>query len=298
RLGHVKLSAATWGSLVAEGAYQAFLRLERVRENSELRCSSGTQHLGESDEGETKLTAVSVTRTGRPVLNDLDLRLVPAEWLLVLGPSGSGKSSLLRFLAGLDAPSEGSFVRLGQSISSESTLKGRLDDRVGLLTQNPEHHFIASTVAEDIGWGLLHRGVETQEARERVRECAATLRIDHLLERPCHELSFGEQRRVALAGLLVLDLKLLLLDEPTAGLDPVAASELLTLVRRFVEGSGATCVWATHDRHSVPPNAQRTVLLKKGRIAFDGPTSQALSKPWLLRVGLTVDHGAGSKGAG
>ena len=156
------------------------------------------------------------------------------------------------------------------------------------MVQNPEHHFIASTVAEDIEWGLLRRSVDEAEARRRALEMAKALGIDHLLHRPCHALSFGEQRRVALAGLLVLQPKLLLLDEPTAGLDPVAAHELRILVQRMVRQTGAACIWATHDLHSRPRWANRVVLLKDQRIVFDGPTAEGLSRPWMLRAGLAV----------
>jgi energy-coupling factor transporter ATP-binding protein EcfA2 len=163
-----------------------------------------------------------------------------------------------------------------------------LDGRVGLLTQNPEHHFLASTVAEDIAWGLLRRGVEVSEAEKRSSEIAEALGIQHLLERPCHQLSFGEQRRVALAGLMVLEPSLLLLDEPTSGLDPVAAHEMRHLVEEAVERTGAACIWATHDLRDVPPEAKRAVLLRNGEIVFDGSSEEGLSKPWLLRSGLAV----------
>ena len=132
------------------------------------------------------------------VLEQLELRLARAEWLLVCGPSGAGKSSLLRLLAGLDGPAQGTMTRLGNHVSPDAALPAWLHGRVALLGQNPEHHFIASTVAEDIAWGLLRRGVEAAEARRRSREMATALRIEHLLERSCHQLSFGEQRRVAL----------------------------------------------------------------------------------------------------
>ena len=118
-----------------------------------------------------------------------------------------------------------------------------------------------------------------------------SLRIDHLLSRPCHQLSFGEQRRVALAGLLVLEPALLLLDEPTAGLDPVAAHELRTPVGESVRRTGAACVWATHDLHSLPPQATRVALLRDRRLIFDGPVTEGLSKPWLIRAGLAVSEG-------
>lgn len=179
-------------------------------------------------------------------------------------------------------------TRLGSHVSPDTTLRDRLHGRVALLGQNPEHHFIASTVAEDIAWGLLRRGAPPGEARCRSREVAKALRIDHLLQRPCHHLSFGEQRRVALAGLLVLEPELLLLDEPTAGLDPVAALELRALVAEAVRRTGTTCVWATHCLHSLPSQATRVILLRDRRVLFDGSTAEGLSKPWLIKAGLAV----------
>ena len=283
RLGSPRLPLAAWGPLLGEGALHAFARLEGAEENALLRsasCEAPRAH------GGVHLDAIDVERGGQRVLEQLELRLARAEWLLVCGPSGAGKSSLLRLLAGLDGPAQGTMARLGKQVSPDATLGARLDGRVALLGQNPEHHFIASTVAEDIAWGLLRRGVEAVEARRRSREVAMALRIDHLLERPCHQLSFGEQRRVALAGLLVLEPELLLLDEPTSGLDPVAAQELRTLVEESVRRTRATCVWATHCLHSLPSRAARVVLLRDRRLLFDGPAAEGLSEPWLIRAGL------------
>ena len=285
RLGSPRLPVAAWGPLLGEGALHAFTRLERAEENGLLRSASGEDvriHDG------VHLDAIDVKRGGRIVLRQLELRLARAEWLLVLGPSGAGKSSLLRLLAGLDGPAQGTMTRLGSHVSPDTTLRARLHGRVALLGQNPEHHFIASTVAEDIAWGLLRRGAEPGEARRRSREVATALRIDHLLQRPCHQLSFGEQRRVALAGLLVLEPALLLLDEPTVGLDPVAALELRTLVAEAVRRTGATCVWATHCLHSLPSQATRAILLRDRCVLFDGSTEEGLSEPWLVRAGLAV----------
>ncbi|MEO0603607.1 MAG: ABC transporter ATP-binding protein, partial [Myxococcota bacterium] len=286
RLGTARLPFTSWGPLLGEGALHAFLRLERVEESALLRSSARAD-----DEGEgIRLASVDVVRGGQVVLEQVDLGLEPREWMLVCGPSGAGKSSLLRVLAGLDGPAHGTMTRLGRALAPDATLGDRLDGRVALLSQNPEHHFIASTVAEDIAWGLLRRGTDAIGAHHRSAEMAEALGITHLLERPCHALSFGEQRRVALAGLLVLEPALLLLDEPTAGLDPVAAHELRTLVELSVRRTGAACVWATHDLHSLPPEAQRVVLLRDRRVLFDGPTAEGLSRPWLLRAGLAVPH--------
>ena len=286
RLGSPRLPLAAWGPLLGEGALHAFARLERAEENALLRGSASAEEVRPHDG--VHLDAIDIERGGKLVLEQLEIRLARAEWLLVCGPSGAGKTSLLRLLAGLDRPAQGTMTRLGNHVSPDATLRARLHGRVAFLGQNPEHHFIASTVAEDIAWGLLRRGVKAGEARSRSREVARALRIDHLLERSCHQLSFGEQRRVALAGLLVLEPALLLLDEPTSGLDPVAALELRTLVVQAVRRTNATCVWATHCLDSLPSEATRVVLLRHRRVLFDGPTAEGLSKPWLIRAGLAT----------
>lgn len=288
RLGSARLPLAAWGPLLGEGAFRAFERLEHAEQNALVRSASCSAEA--LDEG-VRLDAVDVERGGHPVLEGLELRLAPGEWVLVCGPSGAGKSSLLRLLAGLDAPASGTLSRLGRRIGPDASLRERLDGRVALLGQNPEHHFVASTVAEDVAWGLLRRGVDPGEAQRRTREVTEALRIDHLLHRPCHQLSFGEQRRAALAGLLVLEPALLLLDEPTAGLDPVAAHELRQLVQASVRESGAACVWATHDVRTLPPPVTRVVLLRGRRVVFDGPADEGLSTPWRVRAGLEVEDG-------
>ena len=291
RIGHTRLSLPVWGRLLGGGALAGFQRLEAMEEAALIRSSP----LTDADVGEAiRLDRVDLQRDGVVVLENLNLTVQPGETLLLAGPSGAGKSSLLRLLAGLDAPSEGQLRRLGQELIASTGLCDRLDGRVVLLAQNPEHHFIASTVAEDIAWGLLRRGVDADAAVSRAREMADALGIKHLVGRPCHALSFGEQRRVALAGLLVLEPTLLLLDEPTSGLDPVTAHELCQLVGEIVHQTGATCIWATHDLQTVPDQAKRTILLRDGRVVFDGPSSEALSHPWLVRAGLAVPQSEGT----
>ena len=285
RLGTWRLPMTAWAPLLGEGAMQAFFRLERVEENALLRSSSAG---GTEVQGALELDSVDVERGGGTVLQQVELQLQQAESVLICGPSGAGKSSLLRLIAGIDAPARGTLTRLGIDIESDTKLSARLDGRVALLSQEPEHHFIASTVDEDIAWGLVRRGVDVSEAKRTSFEMAKALNIGHLWERPCHELSFGEQRRVALAGLLVLDPMLILLDEPTAGLDPVAADELITLVERHARENEASFIWATHDLHSLPPRVDRVILLQDGRVLFDGPTAEGLSQPWLIRAGLAV----------
>jgi cobalt/nickel transport system ATP-binding protein len=285
RLGNSRLPIQSWSQLLGEGAMSGFLRLESMEENALLRSSPV---VGSGSSGVVQLEAVHIERDSHVVLEQLNLRIGAGECVLLCGPSGAGKSSLLRLLAGLDGPAQGCMTRLGVTVSPGDPLRRRLDGRVALLSQNPEHHFIASTVAEDIAWGLLRRDVETAEARRRAAEMAKALGVEKLLERPCHALSFGEQRRVALAGLLVQEPALLLLDEPTSGLDPVAAHELRNLVEQLTQRTGAACIWATHDLQSVPAQAGRVVLLRDRRMVFDGESGEGLSESWLVRAGLAV----------
>ena len=291
RLGISRLPLNAWGSIIGEGAFHGFIRLEHVENNAILRSSptpvtikSQMTHLGNT----INFATVDVKRGKNIVLKQIDLHFTSGEWVLLCGPSGAGKSSVLRLIAGLDKPSNGTMTRFGSSISSKTELRERLDGRVALLIQNPEHHFIASTVAEDIMWGLRKRGITEKEALQKCTDITKSLGVDHLLERPCHQLSFGEQRRVALAGILVLNPSILLLDEPTSGLDPVSAYELRLLIEKIIQKTGATCIWATHDLKSVPPQARRVVLLRQGNVIFDGETSEGLSRPWLLKAGLAI----------
>ncbi len=287
RLGKTDLSLRSWGHLLGEGALAGFLRLECAEESALMRSSPAAE-VGDGSGSGIRLQGVHVERDGHPILKQIDCHMGAGDWVTLCGPSGAGKSSLLRLIAGLDVPSEGTMTRLGVTVESGTKLPARLDGRVALLAQNPEHHFIASTVAEDIAWGLLRRGAQATEADRQSKAMAEALGVDHLLARPCHTLSFGEQRRVALAGLLVLEPSLLLLDEPTSGLDPVAAYELRTLVEKVVHHTGAACIWATHDLDALPPQARRILLMRDGQVIFDGPADEGLSRTWLLRAGLAV----------
>ena len=286
RKGSAKLSMGTWGQILGEGILQAFIRLEHVENSTRLRGATEMDDMVQNLE--MNIQNVSVQRCGKSILEDINLHFRSGEWVLLCGPSGAGKSTLLRLIAGLEEHMDGSFTRFGMSISKGKTISQRINGNIAFLMQNPEHHFLASTVREDIMWGLKQRNVPEQQAAEICCSVARALQIEHLCERPCHELSFGEQRRVALAGLLVLKPRVMLLDEPTSGLDPVSSYELIELINTVVDHSSTICIWSTHDLHFVPPSAKRVVLLNKGRVLFDGDINEGLSQTWLLKAGLAV----------
>jgi energy-coupling factor transporter ATP-binding protein EcfA2 len=292
RLGRASLPASVWGAVLGEGALEGVARVE-VAEQSALRRGAACGLSAEAG-AVVVLEGASLRRGERALVEAQRWSLSRGAWVALCGPSGAGKSSLLRLLVGLEAPTEGQLARFGELISSASPLSRRLDGRVALLCQNPEHHFLAVTARDDIAWSLRRRGRGEEEVAAAVAAVAASLSLEQVLDRPCYGLSFGEQRRVALAGLLVAEPQLLLLDEPTAGLDPVAAGQLAGLIAGEVARRGVTCVWATHDLHQLPGEITRALFLREGRLIFDGPVSEGLSARWLGLAGLWWE---GARGA-
>jgi energy-coupling factor transporter ATP-binding protein EcfA2 len=286
RIGRARLPLAAMASVVGEGAFEAFERVEQVEITARLRTAP-TLRLAACGPA-LALRGVRVEAGGRPLLRELSLTVEQGEWIAVCGRSGAGKTTLLRAAAGLHELAAGELERLGAQLRAGDPLARRLDGRVALLTQNPEHHFLASTVAADIGWALVHRGLDQAEIAARVEALAERLGLSTLLERPCHALSFGEQRRVALAGLLIGEPELLLLDEPTAGLDPLTAAELVATIADEIHRRGVTCLWATHELHNLPSAIARTILLRDGAALFDGPSPIGLGPTWLVAAGLAA----------
>ncbi|WP_018133172.1 ATP-binding cassette domain-containing protein [Effusibacillus pohliae] len=236
------------------------------------------------------------------ILQHVDLQILPGSLTLVCGQTGSGKSTLLQLLAGLETPTEGRILYAARSgklavrvddqrdaggphAAGESVVLDRrlACERIAIVFQMPETQLFAATVREDVGYGLKLRKVPQEE---RMRRVAAALRAvglepSEFLERSPFLLSGGEKRRVVLAGALVLQPEVLLLDEPTAGLDPQAQRELLEVIVRLRQ-TGVTLVVATHDLDLFFPLADQVVVLQKGRVAFAGSVRELAAQPDLL----------------
>ena len=206
------------------------------------------------------------------VLTDISFNMTQGDWLLVAGPSGSGKTTLLRLVAGLVKPYAG-FV---------STDIGQ----VGFLFQNPDDQLFATTARQDIYWGLKENGKQHNEASRIVNYWLTELQIDHLADRPLAKLSFGEKKRVALAGTLALDPDLLLCDEPTAGLDYPAAKHLIKTLEIIAEEKSISVIWVSHDLVNLPIKISKSLLLNKGSSVFCGTLKNALTPENLVSSGL------------
>ena len=201
-------------------------------------------------------------------LRDVSLGVEPGEVLGVIGGTGSGKSTLVQHLNLLLVPTEGRVLVDGED--ARGLERAELRRRVGLVFQSPEQALFAPTVEEDVAFAPRRLGLTGDGVRERVREALGLLAVEHLASRSPFALSGGEKRRVAIAGVLAMGPEVVVLDEPTAGLDPHARSELIGLVGRL-RGSGVTVVLVSHDLDEVAEVADRVCVLEGGEVRSVGP---------------------------
>jgi len=231
-------------------------------------------------------------------IREMSFVLSEPRRICLLGANGVGKSTLMLLLNGTLRPYEGELLVLGQPLDYSKSGLQRIHRQVGIVLQDPDDQLFGATVEQDVAFGPLNNGFSSPEARELVRKTLADLAILHLIDRPIHELSLGEKKRVALAGVLVLNPKVLLLDEPTAGLDLVGVTSMLNLLARLHEG-GTTIVISTHDTDLAYEWGEEAWVLMDGQIAARGPVCQVLRDrellsaahlrfPWMVEVGLAI----------
>jgi cobalt/nickel transport system ATP-binding protein len=227
-------------------------------------------------------------------LDGVTLRIMPGERVALLGANGCGKSTLLKLLDGLAAPSSGRMRVLGQSVQ---TLE---DDReeahqyhrqVGLVFQDPDVQLFSATVGDDVAFGPLQLGLPKFEVRRRVEQALDQMGILHLRDRAPFELSGGEKKRAAIATVLAIEPEVILLDEPTASLDPRTKWVLVNLIVELGR-EGRTIVTTTHELDIVPIIADRVIVLGEDRkVLADGPTAEVLARSDLLiAANLVHEH--------
>ncbi len=237
---------------------------------------------------------------GRPALNGVDLSIMPGESIALVGPNGAGKSTLLLHLNGIlpgtgknaqalhthgadglsrpSNPAEPNLWIDGIEVNARNAPEVRR--RVGLLFQDPDDQLFSTSVIEDVAFGPLNLGKKKSEARRIALECLARVDLVDAADRPPHHLSFGERKRVCLAGVLACDPSVLVLDEPSANLDPRGRRRFIGLIRSLP----ATKLIATHDLEMALELCPRTILLDHGRVVTSGPTVEVLGNPELLET--------------
>jgi len=226
-------------------------------------------------------------------LRDVDLTINDGELLALIGHTGSGKSTLAQHLNGLLQPTSGHVLLDGQDINGKDSSRRALRFRVGLVFQYPEHQLFEETVYKDIAFGPKNMGLKEEEIDARVREAMAIVGLDfsEISKRSPFELSGGQMRRAALAGVLAMKPQVLVLDEPTAGLDPRARDFLLEDVRRL-NRAGTTVVLISHAMDDVAKLATRVAVLEKGALVMDGSPLEVFSRHERLgAMGLDVPQG-------
>ncbi|MGD0863294.1 MAG: ABC transporter ATP-binding protein [Candidatus Limnocylindrales bacterium] len=241
-----------------------------------------------------RLRGVRHVYAGRQTaLDGVDLDIWAGERVALLGANGSGKSTLLKLLDGIIAPTSGSLRALGRDVAAVAAgLEAFTFHReVGLVFQDPDIQLFSATVLDDVAFGPLQLGLDQDEVRLRCEEAMAAMAIGHLADRAPFELSGGEKKRAAIASVLSLRPQVLLLDEPTASLDPRTKWVLVDLIQRL-GNAGRTLVVATHELDVVPLIADRAVVLsEEGRIVADGSPAAVLGDVELLvRANLIHEH--------
>jgi cobalt/nickel transport system ATP-binding protein len=234
---------------------------------------------------------------GRRVLDGASLVVPAGRRLAVLGANGSGKTTLLRCLSGALRPSSGAVLVDGVALTHDRSGLRAHRQEVQLVLQNPDDQLFSSSVAQDVSFGPMNQGLPEDAVRLRVAEALRLLAVDSLAARPTHHLSYGERKRVAIAGAVAMRPCVLLLDEPTAGLDPSAVAEALAALARLQEAD-ATVVMSTHDVDLALRWADEVAVVVDRRVV-QGPPEELLGddallararlgRPWALTVGARL----------
>ena len=229
----------------------------------------------------------------RYALRNVSFTLEDGEFLAIAGHTGSGKSTLVQHLNGLANPTEGRVLWNGQDLADRKTATRALAD-IGVVFQYPEHQLFAATVYEDVAFGPRNMGLSAEEVDARVREALEDVHLDFdaLAERSPFELSGGQQRRVAFAGVLAMRPTTLVLDEPVAGLDPASRADFLGLIKQLHEARNLTVVMVSHNMNDIALLASRMLVMHEGEVAFLGTPEEIFTQhaPELREIGLGIPH--------
>ena len=223
-------------------------------------------------------------------LEDVSFSVNRGEFIGIIGHTGSGKSTLMQQLNGLLKPTSGSVILDGQDIWSDKKLTRQARFRVGLVFQYPEYQLFEETVYRDIAFGPKNMGLPAEEVDRRVREAAGFVGItDAQLQASPFDLSGGQKRRVAIAGVIAMEPEILILDEPTAGLDPAGRREILSNIAAYRKSQNATVMMVSHSMEDVARLTDRLLVLNGSRLAMDGTPDEIFAHAEeLVHMGLNI----------
>jgi cobalt/nickel transport system ATP-binding protein len=214
---------------------------------------------------------------GHRALNSVSLQIEPCEKVALVGPNGAGKSTLILHLNGI-LRGQGALNVCGLDVNDQNIR--RLRAQVGLVFQSPDDQLFSPTVFDDVAYGPIYQGLSPEQVRQRVADALAAVRMSDYAERVSHHLSMGEKKRIAIATVLSMQPEILVLDEPTAGLDPRARRSLIKLLDEL----DITMLVSTHDMLMVRELFPRMIVMDDGRVVADGPTDEIMNDAALLEA--------------
>ncbi len=224
-------------------------------------------------------------------LRDVNLIIEDGEFVGLIGHTGSGKSTLVQHLNGLLMPTSGKVYVDGVDLTDKHTSLRAIRQKVGMVFQYPEHQLFGETVYEDVAFGPRNAGLGEQEVEARVKEALGMVGLDYdaLKDHSPFELSGGQKRRVAIAGVLAMRPAVLILDEPTAGLDPEGSADILGKIQALHRAGRVTVIMITHSMEDVARMATRLIVMEHGGVVFDGPPREVFAQVDRLKeMGLGV----------
>ena len=223
-------------------------------------------------------------------VTNVDLTINRGEFVGIIGHTGSGKSTLIQHLNGLLKPTSGEVLLEGKNIWSDKHFTRQTRFRVGLVFQYPEYQLFEETAYQDIAFGPKNMGLSQEEIDQRVHRAAGFVGIpEENLQKSPFELSGGQKRRAAIAGVIAMEPDVLILDEPTAGLDPVGREGILANIREYQKAQNATVIMVSHSMEEIASNVERLIVMNHGTVAMDGAPKTVFARSMeLVSMGLDV----------